>query len=221
MCCGPAVDPLTEEHPLLLKLTIHYAHQPSVSVRVPDMGLTFREWALAAYTATNAPGAASYGDVAGAAEVDHALRAGRHSRYWRRGLGPGDSVEILRKRMRCIAVDTPAGRPLGVPTFTEPVAEETLPGPLMHVCADDAPPDSVAYVEDERDRLWTGRGHGEWRCLTDPAGRTSPRQWASVWREHGPLTPLVPVQRVDEAEPVELGSHRAVAGRPLHDLTAE
>jgi hypothetical protein len=32
----------------------------------------------------------------------------------------------------------------------------------------DAPPDEVAYVEDARDLLWTGKGLGNWQCLHAP-----------------------------------------------------
>lgn len=198
---------------MLIKLHIDYQHQPPVTVRVPDMGLTLHEWALAVHQATNAPGADRYA-AAGAAEVDRALQAGNHSRYWRRGTGPGDAIEILGQRVRWRAVDGEGAASL--PRFTDPAPAAGLPlGPAMHVSVDTPPPDAVAYVEDERDRLWTGRGHGEWRCLTDPAGRTASGQWATVWREYGPLTPLVPVDRLDEPVGAELAAGPHSAGRPV------
>lgn len=55
-----------------------------------------------------------------------------------------------------------------------------------------APPDQIAYAEDCRDRLWTGRGAGIWTCLRDPAGRTAPVSWWKAWEQYGPLVPLVP-----------------------------
>lgn len=199
---------------MLIKLTIVYDNQPSVSVRVPDMGLTPRHWAEAVFQATNAPDAYQYG-TPGAREVDRALRAGRQSRFWRRGLTPGDSVEVLGKRVRCVDVQGRGSGASPIPTFAEAELVQVPLGPAMYVSADAPPPDAVAYVEDARDRLWTGRGHGEWVCLTDPAGRAAPGLWGSVWREHGPLVPLVPVDVLSEPVGEELASGPHRSGRPM------
>ncbi len=78
-------------------------------------------------------------------------------------------------------------------TFSPGVPVPVPVGPCLYVSVRTPPPDGIAYAEDSRDRLWTGRGYGEWRCLTDPAGRTAAGGWERIWVEHGPLTPLVPV----------------------------
>lgn len=181
----------------MLSLTLDYALGGAVTLRVPDMGLTAREWAEAAYAATNAPFTNRYA-VLGALEVAAALeRAGLLSGPVR-PLGVSDRVEVCGRTLTCIAVDDRAvdGWGLGVPTFTEPRPVEVPRGPRLRVSAELPPPEMIAYAEDSRDRLWTGRGAGQWRCLTDPAGRTMPMMWGRVWEEYGPLTPLVPVQVV-------------------------
>lgn len=199
---------------MLIKLTILYAHSPSVSVRVPDMGLTLAEWGQAVFLATHIPTAHNY-RTPGAREVDRALRAGRHSGDFARPLKEGDGVLVSGSMVRCIAVDYVGG----VARFSGPEPMPAPMGPMMHVSAETAPPDAVAYVEDRRDRLWTGRGLGTWRCLTDPAGRTAAGSWARVWVEHGPLVPLVPVDVLPEPVGEELASGPHRSGRPM-DLPA-
>lgn len=179
-----------------MSITLHYALDGPLTVRVPDMGLTEREWAEAAYAATNAPFTNRY-DVPGALEVAAGLeRAGALSGPLA-PLGVGDRVEAGGRVLTCVAVDAREGMAdgwgLGVPSFTEPRPVDVPTGPRLRVSAELPPPEMLAYVEDARDRLWTGKGAGVWQCLTDPAGRTMPMMWGRVWEEHGPLTPLVPV----------------------------
>lgn len=174
-----------------------------VEIAVPDMGLSAREWAQAVFAATNIPFTTQYG-VPGALEVAAALqRAGEPTSDSARRFGVGDRLEVSGQHLTCIAVDDRGvdAWGVGVPTFTDPEPVPAPPGPAMHVSKIAPPPVSVAYVEDARDRLWTGRGAGEWRCLTDAVGRTWPGLWASVWENYGPLTPLVPVQRADGPVP--------------------
>jgi hypothetical protein len=176
----------------LLSLKLRYAEAAALELAVPDMGLTEREWAQAAFVATGAPFSNRYG-VPGALEVAVALESAGALAGPVRPVGDGDRVEVGGKVLRCIAVDEHRvdAWGLGVPTFTEPQPVPVPRGPVMRVSGACPPPEAVAYCEDARDRLWTGKGGGEWRCLTDPAGRTAPLLWAGVWREHGPLTPLV------------------------------
>lgn len=195
-------------------LTIRYAEYSPIRITVPDMGLDPREWAMAVFAAARVPLTNQYG-VPGALEVAAAL-ADMHTRDLGRvvpALCEGDRVEAAGQVVRLLAVDhtgTDAWS-LPVPTFApaEPVAPAPA-GPVMYVSAQQPPPDVVAYAEDARDRLWTGKGAGMWRCLTDPAGRTDAGPWAMVWREHGPLVPLVAVQVATEPDGAEWGQpHRA------------
>lgn len=178
---------------LLRLMIIDKKRSRHVTVRVPDMGLTSHEWATAVFAATHSPMGVRF-HAPGSREVASAL--------WQletptEALGVGDGVSVHGHIVWMVRVDG------DTPTFTAAEPLPAPPGPAMYVSADVAPPEAVAYVEDNRDRLWTGRGLGEWRCLTDPVGRTVPLMWAGVWRDHGPLTPLVPVERLDEPEAVE------------------
>lgn len=175
------------------KLGVNYwSRGQSLVLRVPEMGLTPREWAAAVFAATHIPHTTRYG-VPGAQEVAHAMSRLPRERVLR--MAAGDRVTVDGRVVQCLAVEGDADA-WGVRTavFSDPEVEPLPAGPRMYVDAEAAPPEAVAYCEDERDRLWTGRGAGTWRCLTDPAGRTAPGQWASVWREYGPLVPLVPVR---------------------------
>lgn len=202
----------------MLKLTVvyHSGHRP-LSVTVPDMGLTRTEWAEAAYAVllTSVAGSSA---APGAAEFDHALRSDSIALAAARPMRPGDRVMLQGRQLTLLSVSGVGQHATNVPAFSAPAPLPVPTGPMMHVDAHTAPPEALAYVEDARDRLWTGRGYGEWRCLTDPAGRTSPAPWASVWREHGPLTPLVPVDLIVEPTGDEYtgGPHRdPLPGRPV------
>ena len=199
-----------------MNLILRFAMRRPVQLSVPDMGLTPREWAEAVFTATNVPPTSRYG-VPGALEVAAALeRVGIEPGPSGGRFGVSDRLEVGGQTLTCVAVDNRGvdAWGLGTATFTEPQPLPSPLGPPMHVSAATPPPDAVAYVEDERDRLWTGRGAGEWRCLTDPAGRTAPLMWAGVWREHGPLTPLVPVRLVDAPGQWPEGAASVRAGGP-------
>jgi hypothetical protein len=179
-------------------LTIRYnSTGTTLPLTVPDMGLSPREWAHAVFTATNVPPTNRYG-VPGALEVAAAYaREAQLAQLAHPPFGPGDVVHVGGYAVQCVAVDRRADAwGVGVPTFADPVELGAPDGPLMDVGMHLPPPDAIAYVEDNRDRLWTGKGAGEWRCLTDPAGRTAAGLWPVVWREHGPLVPLVPARVV-------------------------
>lgn len=193
-------------------LTIINQPHPSVTIPVPDMGLTGTEWGVAVYEASRSPHATRHtapgaGEVATAISTDYRLSA----RVW--PLRVGGMVVIDGTVVRLVRVDEG-----GVPTFGGPEADPAPRGPLMEVSATVPPPDQVAYAEDERDRLWTGRGAGTWRCLTDAAGATEPGGWEATWMRYGPLVPLVPVD-VMEPQPREWAEpHRAGSGLHPRDL---
>lgn len=202
----------------MLKLTVvyHSGHRP-LSVIVPDMGLTRTEWAEAAYAVllTSVAGSST---VPGAAEFDRALRSDPAALAAARPMQSGDWVMLQGRQLTLLSVSGVGQHATNVPAFSAPAPLPVPSGPMMHVDADTAPPEALAYVEDVLDRLWTGRGYGEWRCLTDMSGRTSPAAWASVWREYGPLVPLVPVELLAEPTGDERtgGPHRdPLPGRPV------
>lgn len=195
-------------------LTIRYAEYSPIRITVPDMGLDPREWAMAAFAATRIPLTNQYG-VPGALEVAAAL-ADMHTREHGRvvpALSEGDRVVAGDQVVTLLAINhtgTDAWS-LPEPSFSPPAPVAPPPaGPVMYVSAQQPPPDVVAYAEDARDRLWTGKGAGMWRCLTDPAGRTEAGMWSVVWVEYGPMVPLVPVQVATEPDGPEWSApHRA------------
>jgi hypothetical protein len=182
----------------VLLLNVRYTDRPTLILAVPDMGLSPGEWARAVFTATHVPSTLNYG-IPGALEVAAAI-ANTYADTTTpavRPLAPGDVIEGAGRSVTCLTVTKRGdGWGVGDAAFSDPDVIDPPVGPRLHVGPLQPPPDAIAYAEDIRDRLWTGKGFGPWRCLTDPAGRTSPGMWAAVWREHGPLTPLVPVEPV-------------------------
>jgi hypothetical protein len=208
----------------MLTLTLAYGNGARVRLLVPDIGLTPREWAAAAYAATNQPATTRYG-VDGAADVARAIWRDHATEAACRALGVGDAVHVLGTAVTCLAVsDEPRDAwCVATPTFDGGAAVPAPAGPGLHVSADTPPPESVAYAEDARDRRWTGKGYGVWRCLTDLAGRTRPAAWGSVWRDHGPLVPLVPVTVLPEPEvwAERPEPHLDVEPHPHHRLSVQ
>jgi hypothetical protein len=173
-------------------IVISRATGDAVALVVPDLtGLTPDEVARAVYAASLGPHWRSImSAVIGTASIPGASAVlDRWTRYLagrpHLPLNLGDRVHAAGAVLE-LTSDTVRHGPLF--TVVESMRPADHPMPLSAVVP---PPDEVAYVEDDRDRLWTGKGAGTWRCLTDAAGRTVPQSWSKVWADHGPLTPLV------------------------------
>lgn len=164
----------------------------SLSLTVPALdGLTAAEVAEAAYVVTHIPPTHHYG-VRGAAEIAAAYFARPGGGQVLAPLAVGDTVHAAGAVLELVAETggTPDAWGRQDPVFH--VAEGYPGGYTMRVDGTTPPPDQIAYAEDSRDRLWTGRGAGVWRCLTDSAGSTRPVLWRTLWDDEGPMVPLVP-----------------------------
>jgi hypothetical protein len=175
-----------------MHVVLTYRATGALTLNVPALtGMDPAEVAVAAYVVSHTPPTNHYG-TPGAAAIAAAYFARPSSGSRLSPMTVGDLVhaggvvaELTGER------DGPQdawGRM--TPEFT--IVEDHRPQTLT-LAAAVPPPDLVAYVEDNRDRLWTGKGAGVWRCLTDPPRRTVPQNWATVWELHGPLVPLLPV----------------------------
>lgn len=166
----------------------------SLTLDVPRLrGLTPEQVATGAYVATHTPPADRYA-VPAAGDIAAAYFAAPPGRQTLAPLAVGDLVHAggaVLELAHEVAGET------NVWGSHDPVWKVREAhggaGSVMHVTSTVVPPDEIAYAEDSRDRLWTGRGGGIWRCLTDPAGRTVPVSWRQAWMDHGPLRPLLPV----------------------------
>lgn len=151
----------------------------TVTLTVPDLGLSPQQWAQAVYVATNVASTLHYGQP-GAEVIATALAAlpgrGRHQR-----LQVGDTVHVVTASNVTLSA-----------LSAEPVDAWGLPTAMFR--HDPYQPPPTVYATDARDRVWTGRGaDGLWRCL-GYAGREPTRlPWEQLEDLHGPMTPLVPV----------------------------
>lgn len=165
----------------------------SLSLNVPALdGLTAAEVAEAAYVVTHVPPTHDYG-VPGAAAIAGAYFAQPTPGQALAPLVVGDTVHAAGGVLELVAETggTPDAWGRQEPVFQ--VAEGYPAGYVLRLGETVAPPDQIAYAEDSRDRLWTGKGAGVWTCLTDSGGRTRPVLWRTLWADEGPMTPLAPV----------------------------
>lgn len=165
----------------------------ALSLNVPALdGLTAAEVAEAAYVVTHVPPTHDYG-VTGASAIASAYFAQPNCGQALAPLVVGDTVHAAGGVLELVAETggTPDGWGRQEPVFQ--VAEGYPAGYVLRLSETVPPPDQIAYAEDSRDRLWTGRGADVWTCLTDSAGRTRPVLWRTLWEDHGPMVPLAPV----------------------------
>lgn len=175
-------------------LTYRGAPGGALTLDVPELrGMTGPQVADAAYAVTHTPPCNDYG-LSGATAIGAAYFRRPPGRQILAPLQVGDLVHAAGMVLRLVAEKTGETNVWGRHSPVFATIEGTGPaGEPLHVSSRVAPPDEIAYAEDARDRLWTGKGAGVWSCLTDPAGRTAPVSWRKVWLDHGPLRPLAPV----------------------------
>jgi hypothetical protein len=175
----------------MLRIAVRYNNGSIYGGNIPDNGLTIWEWAHAVHAyAAGEP--VTGDDQPGVEEIRAAFHAFSELAHPLPPLRPGDVVEVDGRRVTVESV-TPGGRPPVV--FTQPYSADMIDRPECMVAGNVPPPDGIAYVEDQRDRLWTGRGFGQWRCVTGGITGTYSPSWQQLWRDHGPLTPLVPARQ--------------------------
>ncbi len=159
----------------------------AIAVDVPALTpvvATALEIAQSAYSFTRQPPPGRCGNDAARLIADayyQDQRAGAHPLL---PLAVGDRVHAAGAVLE-LAAELPGGEPV----FR---AVERCAAHAVAVSGQLPPPVQIAYAEDSRDRLWTGKGAGIWTCLTDTARRTAPVSWWKLWEDHGPMVPLVP-----------------------------
>lgn len=164
----------------------------SLSLDVPALdGYTAAEVAEAAYVVTHVPPTHHYG-AAGASEIAAAYFARPSGGQCLAPLAVGDTVHAAGAVLELVGETggTPDAWGRQDPVFR--TIEGYPGGYAVRVDKSTPPPDQIAYAEDSRDRLWTGKGAGMWRCLTDAAGSTRPVSWWTLWEDEGPMIPLAP-----------------------------
>lgn len=175
-----------------MHLVLTYRATGALTLNVPALtGMDPAEIAEAAYVVSHTPPTNHYGKP-GAADIAAAYFARPSSAARLSPLTLGDLVHAAGSVLELVGEHEGPADAWGrmAPEFA---VVEQYGAPRLVVAAKVPPPDHVAYAEDNRDRLWTGKGAGVWRCLTDAPRRTVPQSWQTVWEMHGPLVPLLPV----------------------------
>ena len=182
-----------------MHLVLTYRATGALTLNVPALtGMDPAAVAQAAYVVSHTPPTNHYG-MAGASAIAAVYFARPSTGSRLSPLTLGDLVHAGGAVLELVGEHDGPPDAWGRMTPEFAVVEDHRTPPLT-VAAAVPPPDHVAYVEDNRDRLWTGRGAGVWRCLTDPPRRTVPQSWQTVWELHGPLVPLLPVGTAPAAD---------------------